>query len=64
MLEFGDSSMAARKFTKHDLKTAERAAAVQAGDVAKATRSDVREEERREWKACHSGICKTRTKAS
>ena len=54
MLEFGDSSTVECKLTKHELKAAERAAAVQAGDVAKAARIDAREEKRRRLKAYHS----------
>ena len=64
MLEFGDPSTVELKLTKHELKIAERAAAVQAGDVAKVAHIDACEEDRRKWKAYHRNIRKARAKAS
>ena len=46
-LEFGDPDVPESKLTKHEVKVAERAAAVQAGDVAKISRIDACEEDRR-----------------
>ena len=46
--------------TKHERKVAERAAAVEAGDIARIARIDVRENERCKWKAYHRSICKAR----
>ena len=50
--------------TKHELKVAERAAAVQAVDVTKVSHIDACEEERRKRKVYHNSIRKTRVNAS
>ena len=64
MLEFGDPSAVERKLKKHELKVAGRAAAIQASDVAKIARIDVREENRRKWKDYHRSIRQARAYAS
>ena len=64
ILEFGDPSMVERKLMRHVSEIAVRAAVVQSGDVAKVARIDVREVERRKWKAYHCKICKACSKPS
>ena len=41
MLEFGDPSTVEPKLTKHELKVAERAIAIQVGDFGKVSRINV-----------------------
>ena len=64
MLEFDDPNTVELKSMKHELKVSERAAAVQAGDIARLVRIDAREEERRKWKAYHRSIRKAPIKIS
>ena len=62
MLEFGVTNIVERKLTRHELKFAEQAAAVQAGGIAKIAHIVTREG-RRKRKLYHRSDRKAREKA-